>query len=90
MKGHKLTLNEVTGNYHCQCYSWHWHKDDADFARAYARHLESEAKREAYLLEQRRNKQPFNFPVWVSKALQITMVMTVFVLVMFTVMHFVD
>jgi ABC-type transport system involved in cytochrome bd biosynthesis fused ATPase/permease subunit len=85
--GHKLTLNETTGNYHCQCYSWHWHKDDMEFIHQYARHVESEEKREAELLEEQQ-KQSAILPKWASTAVQFTATLAVFSLLMFTVLHF--
>jgi hypothetical protein len=87
--GHKLYIG-WTGGAHCHCNAWHWPLQGDDLQGAYNKHLESEAKREAALIqeiEERGGKS--KLPTWASKTLQVAATIAVFSLLMFVVMHFV-
>jgi hypothetical protein len=88
--GHKLYIG-WTGGAHCSCNAWHWPLQGDDLQGAYNKHIESEAKREAALIQEieKSGKSLLNLPTWASKILQVVATIAVFSLLMFVVMHFV-
>ena len=83
--GHKLLAPSMDGIVRCQCWAWHW-PNSPDLPEAYAEHVKHEEEKEAALLVYCATyKSPSRF----AKVGQVAITLTVFMVIMFTVMHFI-
>jgi hypothetical protein len=89
--GHKLNMGSLDGIARCQCNAWQWHIGP-DLGEAYAGHIQQEQKREDELLkflDSRVGETDLSRPSRLGKVGQVIATLFVFMIIMFTVMHFI-
>jgi hypothetical protein len=86
MAGHKLNMSSLDGMARCQCNAWQWGCGPG-LGEAYSRHVQQEQKREDELLAFL-DSRPAG-PSRLAKIGQLAATFIVFMVVAFTMLHFI-